>query len=211
MKKFIAIVLTFSLLMCSFSFISFSISEDTFEQTYIETKVIPMTQKEFIKAIAETERKTEASVYQSVASQVSPCAYDEELRYATIEKTGCIITNDQGYTERVTMAVYVSYVYNKAKGKATSFNTFGAPFASLPNPSVIDVDLNLWEYQTTKHSNSKYTVLVLGRITYYIEGIDVSIGGDIIGVSGSVGRQRITTDVLTIKATFTVDDLEENK
>lgn len=208
MKRVITIILIVLLLMSSVGFISLDASaEGAFDNTYAETRIIPMTQQEFYNAVAKAEGKSDAEISQTIDNQVSTCAYDEELRYATIEKTGCTITNEQNYTERVTLAVYVSYVYNKAKGKATSFNTFGAPFASIDNPSVYNVNLDVGEYETIKYSNSKYKVTVLGKITYYIEGIDVSIGGDIIGVSGTVGNRRITTDILTISATFTVDDL----
>ncbi len=208
MKRVITIILTVSLLISSVGFIPLDASaEGAFENIYTETRIIPMTQQEFYNAVAKAGGKSNAKISQTIDNQVSTCAYDEELRYATIEKTGCTITNGQNYTERVTLAVYVSYVYNKAKRKATSFNTFGAPFASIDNPIVYNVNLDVGEYETIKYSNSKYKVTVLGKITYYIEGIDVSIGGDIIGVSGTVGNRRITTDILTISATFTVDDL----
>ena len=131
---------------------------------------------------------------------------DEQIRYATLEKTAGTISDGKSYSQKVTIAVYAKYVYNLEIKKAIELVEISAPYAYIPGVSIDNLTFDHGDYAITKNSSTQSSVVVIGSFVYTQPGISISVGGNILSVGTEVGGYRITTKAITFRANFFASD-----
>lgn len=172
-----------------------------------EPVVTEISREEYLQAIMRREGLTYEEAAASTPADM-PRSYDEVLKYATVENQAYLIKDLNGtYTEPVMISAYICYVYNRALGEAVSIENVSAPFAYLRNVANLNVEFEHGDYSVERNSSSKYTITVLGRFIYTVDGVTITVGGDIVSVSEDVGGYRTATKVLTLQTNFTLSQL----
>lgn len=207
MKKIISLGILICLLIVS-TITSFAacgnVSSDSVSND--NTIVTEVTREEYIQGVMECE----GCSYDEVVARL-PLATergsDEVTKYAQVKKSAYTIKDGSSYRQTVMISSYVCYLYNKGLGKATSIQSVSSPYAYLKNVADTSVDFDHGDYTITKVSSSKYTIVVIGRFIYTYDGVTVTVGNDILSVSGTVGDYRVSTDAIALKANVLLSDL----
>ncbi|MBG0763697.1 MAG: hypothetical protein H0S78_02230 [Tissierellales bacterium] len=129
----------------------------------------------------------------------------EILKYKTVDKHAGTISGDY-YNQVVYIATEVRYVWNQYSNELVYIESLGSPLMYLPGVTSSSLSMQGGDFNIEKYNTS-------GRIsrtvsfTYTVEGITISIGGDILGVSTTTDGTRITTRAKTYDINITESDL----
>lgn len=170
------------------------------------TIVTEISQDEYIASIMETEGLTYTQALDRIPS-IKERGSDEVVKYATVDKHAHTIRDATGsYTKNIRMRVNVCYIYNRGLGEATAISDVSGEYVYLEN----NTDPNAsFEHGNFAHNltYNRCEVTVYGQFYYLVNGVTVTIGGDILDFSQEVGGYQIVTEVLDIDAVYTLDDL----
>lgn len=139
---------------------------------------------------------------QSVAT---PLAADEILKYKTIDKVAGNFSDGNGYSVSPHISAEVSYVYSYEQKKAISIQSVGGPILYIPG--VSNCTFNKGTFNITKPSSTSRRISVTASAEYKVSGTTISVGGDIIGISQTVGGYTVSTKAKTFSITIYLSNL----
>lgn len=130
---------------------------------------------------------------------------DEKIKYETIDMKAGTITNGT-FSQDVYIATEVRYLYSNVTSSAKYIEEIGNPIIYLPGVdplkcSFLDSEPNIEKYSTS--GRISYTTVC----TFEVEGLTISVGGDILNVSTTIGGCTVTSRAKTFAITFDLTDL----
>lgn len=168
------------------------------------------TRERFVASLALENNISyeEADILERQEASTILRAPDEVLCYATISKNAGNIYGISGYVQPVFISTEVRCVWNRATNSLTNIENIGNPITTLPgdrnsNVSMIGGDYNIEQY--SKSGRISQTV----AFEYYVEGINISIGGDVLGVSKQFAGVIVTTAAKTYAIQITEQDIRQ--
>ena len=127
------------------------------------------------------------------------------LRYKTVDKKAGTI-NGNSYSQPVYIATEVRYVWDNVTNKLANIENIGGPVIYLPGVSSGSLSFQGGDFNIEKYNTSGRISRTL-TFTYTVEGVTVSIGGDILGVSTTTAGTNVTTRAKTYNINISQSDL----
>ena len=132
---------------------------------------------------------------------------DEVLKYRTIDKKAGQVTNRNGYTIYPHISTEVQYVDNRATGNVVSLEYIGGPVFYVPD-LAINESFATGAFNINKTGAKTGRVSITAGFSYTIPSNTITVGGDIMSISTTVGGYKITTKPKTFSITIAEANLK---
>lgn len=148
-----------------------------------------------------------AEILKKRFEKVGPLAYDEEVRYKTVDKkAGTIETNVKSFN--VNIASEIRYVWNRATNKVVYIENVGSPIMYISGFSIAQINgggFNIEKYSTSARISQTASLVYVVDASI---GANIQIVKDVVDVSGQIGTSfYITTKAKTFYININASDL----